>query len=183
MLIVLRRIIEEVNSARDTNQALEIIVRRVKDAMSVDVCSIYLTDNNTQKLILKATDGLNPDAVGKVGLSFGEGLTGLVREREEPINLNDASEHPRYHFFPETNEEPYQSYLGVPIIHHRKVLGVLVVQRSRNQRFDEEEETFLVTVAAQLASAIVHAQATGDISVGVETGGATDNRPPQGLPG
>jgi len=183
MLILLRRIIEEVNSARDTQQALEIIVRRVKDAMSVDVCSIYLTDHATQRLILMATDGLNPDSVGKVSLSFGEGLTGLVREREEPINLNNAPEHPRYYFFPETDEQQYLSYLGVPIIHHRKVLGVLVVQRRSNERFNEEDETFVITVAAQLAGAIVHAQATGDISVGMETGGAADNRPLNGLPG
>lgn len=183
MLILLRRIIEEVNSARDTQQALEIIVRRVKDTMSVDVCSIYLTDDNSKRLVLMATDGLNPASVGKVSLAYGEGLTGLVREREEPINLNDAPDHPRYHFFPETNEEHYLSYLGVPIVHHRKVLGVLVVQRRSNERFNEEDETFVITIAAQLAGAIVHAQATGDISVIPKTGSRSDYRPLSGLPG
>lgn len=182
MLELLRRIVEQVNSAQDTNQALEIIVRRVKEAMSIDVCSVYLNDPNTQQLILMATDGLNPDSVGKIGLEFGEGLTGLVREREEPINLSDAPTHPRYVYFAETGEAEYMSYLGVPIIHHRKVLGVLVVQRKINQRFSEEEETLLITVAAQLAGAIVHAMASGDISIQNQTDNE-DGRHVVGLPG
>jgi phosphotransferase system enzyme I (PtsP) len=110
-----------------------------------------------------ATDGLNDSAVGQVRLAAGEGLVGRVVVREEPINLDQAESHPSYQYFPETGEERYSAFLGVPIIHHRKVLGVLVVQQVEQRRFDEGEEAFLVTMSAQLAGVIAHAEATGGV--------------------
>src|SRR5690606_15102142 len=74
---------------------------------------------------------------------------------------DDAESHPNYQYFPETGEERYASFLGVPIIHQRTVLGVLVVQQVERRRFDEGEEAFLVTLSAQLAAVIAHAEATG----------------------
>ena len=91
------------------------------------------------------------------------GLVGLVGSREEPLNLEHASEHPRYRYFPETGEERYASFLGAPIIHHRRVMGVLVIQQKERRQFDEGEEAFLVTMSAQLAGVIAHAEATGSI--------------------
>ncbi|RYD96112.1 MAG: phosphoenolpyruvate--protein phosphotransferase, partial [Sphingobacteriales bacterium] len=114
--------------------------------------------------VLLATDGLNQDAVGRVRLSAGEGLVGRVVVREEPINLEQAEAHPSYQYFPETGEERYSSFLGVPIIHQRKVLGVLVVQQVEQRRFDEGDEAFLVTMSAQLAGVIAHAEATGGVN-------------------
>ncbi len=90
---------------------------------------------------------------------------GLVGERAEPVNLHNASRHPRYHYVGELGEEKYESFLGVPIIHHRKVLGVIVVQQTGRRRFDESEEAFLITLSAQLAGIIVHAQATGAFTI------------------
>ena len=92
-----------------------------------------------------------------------EGLVGLVGTREEPLNLEDAANHPRYLYFPETGEERYASFLGAPIIHHRRVMGVLVIQQKERRLFDEGEEAFLVTMSAQLAGVIAHAEATGSI--------------------
>ncbi|HEY1030111.1 MAG TPA: phosphoenolpyruvate--protein phosphotransferase, partial [Pseudomonas sp.] len=92
-----------------------------------------------------------------------EGLVGLVGSREEPLNLEDAASHPRYRYFAETGEERYASFLGAPIIHHRRVMGVLVVQQKERRQFDEGEEAFLVTMSAQLAGVIAHAEATGSI--------------------
>lgn len=160
MLNSLRSIVQEVNSARDMKAALEIIVKRVKESMQTQVCSVYLRDARGD-YVLMATDGLNPSAVGSVRLAPGEGLVGRVVAREEPINLEQAEAHPAYQYFPETGEERYSSFLGVPIIHHRKVLGVLVVQQIERRRFDEGEEAFLVTMSAQLAGLIAHAEATG----------------------
>jgi phosphotransferase system, enzyme I, PtsP len=162
MLNSLRSIVQEVNSARDLTTALGIIVSRVKGAMRTQVCSVYLS-NDDGDYVLMATDGLNQDAVGKVRLHPGEGLVGRVVAREEPINLEQAEAHPNYQYFPETGEERYSSFLGVPIIHHRKVLGVLVVQQVEQRRFDEGDESFLVTMSAQLAGVIAHAEATGGI--------------------
>src|SRR5690554_322148 len=163
MLSVLKSIVQEVNAAANLREALEIIVSRVQAAMNTQVCSIYLQDPNTDRYWLMATEGLNKAAVGKVSLGYNEGLVGLVGSREEPINLHDAQAHPRYRYFPETGEERFKSFLGVPIIHHRKVLGVLVVQQRESRSFDEGEEAFLVTISAQLAGVIAHGEATGVI--------------------
>lgn len=162
MLNSLRSIVLEVNAARDMKSALAIIVTRVKQVMATQVCSVYLR-NAKGEYVLMATDGLNADAVGKVRLAAGEGLVGRVVVREEPINLEHAEAHPSYQYFPETGEERYSAFLGVPIIHHRKVLGVLVVQQAEQRRFDEGEEAFLVTMSAQLAGVIAHAEATGGV--------------------
>lgn len=160
MLNSLRSIVQEVNAARDMKTALAIIVSRVKQAMGTQVCSVYLR-NHSGDYVLMATDGLNTNAVGRVRLRPGEGLVGRVVMREEPVNLEHAETHPSYQYFPETGEERFSSFLGVPIIHHRKVLGVLVVQQVEQRRFDEGDEAFLVTMSAQLAGVIAHAEATG----------------------
>jgi len=164
MLNTLRNIVQEVNAAKDLQEALDIIVSRVQDAMNTEVCSVYLLDPETNRYILMATEGLYKSAVGKISLGYNEGLVGLVGNREEPINLEDAPAHSRYRYFPETGEERFKSFLGVPIIHHRRVLGVLVVQQRHNSRcFNEGEEAFLVTISAQLAGVIAHSEATGAI--------------------
>ena len=164
MLDILRRIIQEVNSAPDLEQALGIIVRRVRESMGVDVASVYLKDVEHGQYVLSATEGLRKSAIGNVRLDLGEGLVGMVGEREEPVNIEDAPSHPRYRFASETGENPYHAFLGVPIIQYGTVLGVLVVRQREHRRFAEDEEAFLVTLAAQLAGAITHAGASGDIS-------------------
>lgn len=161
MLDVLRSVIQEVNRASDLPSVLDIIVRRVRDAMQTEVCSIYLKDEQNQRFVFMATRGLNLDAVGKLSLGPDEGLVGYVGERAEPINLEDAQNHPRNRFFEDIGEEPFHAFLGVPIIHHRKILGVLVVQQKETRRFDQGEEAFLITLSAQLAGVIAHAEATG----------------------
>ncbi|MBX9763902.1 MAG: phosphoenolpyruvate--protein phosphotransferase [Pseudomonadaceae bacterium] len=163
MLNTLRKIVQEVNAAKDLKAALGIIVQRVREAMGSQVCSVYLLDPESNRFVLMATEGLNKKAIGKVSMAPNEGLVGLVGTREEPLNLEHASEHPRYRYFAETGEERYASFLGAPIIHHRRVMGVLVVQQKEQRQFDEGEEAFLVTMSAQLSGVIAHAEATGSI--------------------
>ena len=163
MLETLHRIVQKVNAAPDLGEALAIIVHMVKEAVGADVCSVYLTDFERRCHVLRATDGLRQEAVGKASLPLYRGLTGLVCERAEPINLDDATTHPRYHFIHETGETRYHGFLGVPIIQNRKVLGVLVVRQEQVRRFSDDEVTFLFTLAAQLAGAITHARASGDL--------------------
>ena len=163
MLNTLRKIVQEVNAAKDLKAALGIIVLRVKEAMGSHVCSVYLLDPESNRFVLMATEGLNKRSIGKVSMAPNEGLVGLVGTREEPLNLENASDHPRYRYFAETGEERYASFLGAPIIHHRRVMGVLVIQQKENRQFDEGEEAFLVTMSAQLAGVIAHAEATGSI--------------------
>jgi phosphotransferase system enzyme I (PtsP) len=129
--------------------------------MQAGVCSVYLFDETDQRYVLMATEGLREESIGKVRLAMREGLVGLVAAKEEPLNLEDADQHPNFAYFEETGEAPFHSFLGVPIIHHRKVLGVLVLQQQTQRRFASEEEAFVVTVCAQLSGAIAHAEATG----------------------
>jgi phosphotransferase system, enzyme I, PtsP len=164
MLDILRRIIQEVNAAPDLQKALDIIVQRVHVNVGVDVASVYLLDMERNQYVLMATEGFRKDAIGKVRIDKGKGLIGMVADREEPVNLEDAPSHPQYLFIVETGEQPYHGFLGVPIIQYRKVLGVLVVRQREYRKFGEEEEAFLVTLAAQLAGAITHAGASGEIS-------------------
>ncbi|KUJ83667.1 phosphoenolpyruvate-protein phosphotransferase PtsP [Microbulbifer flavimaris] len=164
MLGSLRSIVQEVNAARDLPAVLDIIVHRVREVMQTRVCSVYLRDKQSGSYVLMATEGLNPDSVGQVSLEPGEGLVGNVVTREEPINLERAEAHPAYQYFPATGEERFSAFLGTPIIHHRNVLGVLVVQQAEQRRFDEGEEAFLVTLSAQLAGVIAHAEATGALA-------------------
>jgi phosphotransferase system, enzyme I, PtsP len=154
MLEILRRIVEEVSAAPHRDQALAIIVRRVKEAMEVDACSVYLIDAAGSHFVLMATNGLNPAQVGVFRVGRGEGIVGFVGERQEPVNLAMASDHPRYRFFPDLDEASYCAFLGVPLIHLRRLLGVLVTQRSIEHLFSADEVAFLVTIAAQLAGAI-----------------------------
>lgn len=163
MLERLRSIVQKVNSARDLQSALDIIVHKVRAALDTQVCSVFLLDKDINAHVLMASDGLNKESVGHVSLEAGEGLVGLVAKHAEPINLQDASQHPSFHYLKDTGEELYHSFLGVPIIHHRSVLGVLVVQHEEARRFDESEEAFLITLSAQLSGVIAHAEATGAV--------------------
>ena len=183
MLDVLRRIVQEVNLANDLEQALNIIVNRVKNIIEVDVCSVYLMNEHDNEYVLMATDGLNPKSVGKIRMSDKVGLVSLVGKRAEAINIADAVKNPRFQHFPEASEEDFHGFLGVPIIHHRKVLGVLVIQSSKVQKFSEDNETFLITVAAQLAGAIVHAEASGGINGLQQNKKEQTIKPIHGLPG
>ena len=163
MLEVLRRLIQDVNAADSLEDALALIVAQVRAAMRTDVCTIYLHDKATQKLVFRATEGLNSEKVGQFGLGFDEGLVGWVATREEPLNLDDASAHPQFQLVEGLGEEPFNAFLGAPIVHQRDLLGVLVVQQGDHRRFSEDEEAFLITVSAQLAGLIAHAELAGVI--------------------
>lgn len=164
MLTILRHIIQEVSSAQDFREALDIMVKRIANALATQACSIFLLDRQHGEYVLAATQGLNPEAVGKIRVPLNKGLIGLVGEREEPINIDDATQHPRFLRVAEAHEEEYRAFLGTPIIYHRQVLGVLIVQQTEPRRYDESEEAFLVTLATQLASIIAHAEATEALS-------------------
>tara|TARA_R110002110_G_scaffold65206_1_gene179884 strand:- start:31125 stop:33395 length:2271 start_codon:yes stop_codon:yes gene_type:complete len=161
LLNVLRQIVQEVNEAQDLQEVLGIMVQRISETIQTEACSVYLADKRQNHYKLAASIGFSEGIDGKVIIGFSEGLVGLVGEREEPINLSHASQHKRYRYFPETGEEKYQAFLGVPIIHQRKLVGIVVVQQRDPRRFDEGEVAFLVTVSAQLAGIIAHAHISG----------------------
>jgi len=182
MLDTLRRIVNEVSSAPNLDEALNIIVHRLKQAMAAEACSVFLTDLIQNEHVLMATDGLKPESVLMVRVAFGLGLVSLVAKRAEPLNIDNAKLHPQYVYFKESGEDEFNGFLGVPIIHHRKVLGVIVVQQHEAKKFEESNVTLLVTIAAQLAGAIAHAEISGDVS-SFQVLKSIDSRPLTGLPG
>ncbi|HFT7140120.1 TPA: phosphoenolpyruvate--protein phosphotransferase [Klebsiella aerogenes] len=158
MLTRLREIVEKVASAPSLNEALDILVTDVCKAMETEVCSVYLADNDRRCYYLMATRGLKKPRGRTVALAFDEGLVGLVGRLAEPINLADAQKHPSFKYIPAVKEERFRAFLGVPIIQRRQLLGVLVVQQRELRQFDESEESFLVTLATQMAAILSQSQ-------------------------
>jgi len=158
MLTRLREIVEKVASAPRLNEALDILVTDVCQAMETEVCSVYLADNDRRCFYLMATRGLKKPRGRTITLAFDEGIVGLVGRLAEPINLADAQKHPSYKYIPSVKEERFRAFLGVPIIQRRQLLGVLVVQQRELRQFDESEESFLVTLATQMAAIFSQSQ-------------------------
>ena len=165
MLNTLRQIVQAFAQEADFAASVRMLAQRVRDALGTEVCSIYLLNESRDGYRLVATKGLNEAQVGEVILEQNQGLVGLVGRRAEPLNLDAAQEHPNFYFVPEIGEEPFNSFLGVPIMHQGRVLGVLVVQQRDPRRFDEGEEAFMVTLSAQLATQVAHAEAIGAVTM------------------
>jgi phosphotransferase system enzyme I (PtsP) len=157
-LDILEDISTLISHSHDLQETLDSIVATVADRMQTEVCSIYILDRDKKHLTLRATRGLDPESVDKVSMGIGEGLTGLVIERMKPVMVADTLAHPRYKYFPETHEEHFHSFLGVPLIERKLPLGVLVVQTSRRREFARDEIRLLTAISAQAASIIVQAR-------------------------
>lgn len=164
MLKILKRIVQDVTTSQHLTDALKTLVQCVRSAIYAEAVSVYLIDNKQSEYVLIATDGLNKDAEFKFRISLQSGLIGLVGRREEPINIENASSHPDYHHSVLLNDDHLNAFLGVPIIQHRKLYGVLTVQQTAKRCFDDAEEAFLITLAAQLGGLIAHAEATGELA-------------------
>jgi len=164
MIHRLQRIVQEVNRAPDIEHALVMITKSLIRDLNADACTIYLANKDDPgMLVLKTCEGLNPEIIGKVELKLGQGLIGTIAERAEAMNLADASQHKKFVLVQESGEIAFPILLGVPIIAHRDVLGVIAVQRAENL-FNVDEEAFLTTLAAQLATAIERAESQGRFS-------------------
>ena len=150
---LLRRLREIMAEQTSAQTRLDKLVAIIAANMVAEVCSIYLRRAG-KALELFATEGLNPAAVHRTRMKPGEGLVGLVAETGEPVNLSDAPSHPRFSYRPETGEDPYHSFLGVPIVRGGQVFGVLTVQNRTSRQYAEEEVEALQTVAMVLAEVV-----------------------------
>ena len=157
-LTILEDISTLISHSQDLQQTLDSIVATVADRMETEVCSLYIFEPQKKRLTLWATMGLDPESVGKVTMGTGEGLTGLVIEKMKPVAVIDALKHPRYKYFPETHEENFHSFLGVPLFEKKAPIGVLVVQTLRRRQFSQDEIRLLTTISAQVSSIIVQAR-------------------------
>jgi phosphotransferase system enzyme I (PtsP) len=144
-----------IGESGDLRATLDRIVSLVANRLDMEVCSIYRFAPESNALFMVATHGLDPSSVGTVSMRVDEGLTGFVIEKGEPVMAIDALAHPRYKYFPETGEERYHSFLGVPIVDRREPLGVLVVQTSRRRRFTRDEVRLMKAVAVPVGGLLV----------------------------
>ena len=150
---LLRRL-REVMAQRESAQArLDKVVVLIASNMVAEVCSLYLRRRDGS-LELFATEGLNPEAVHNTHLKPGEGLVGLIAEQAEPMQFPDAQHHPAFSYRPETGEEVYQSFCGVPILRGGHTIGVLTVQNRTKRQYSDEEIEALQTTAMVLAEMI-----------------------------
>ncbi len=129
---------------------LDRITQLIADSMGSEVCSIYLF-RDPETLELCATEGLNPEAVHQTRMRLGEGLVGRVARRGQVVNTADAPSAKGFRYMPETGEEIYSSFLGVPVQRLGEKLGVLVVQSKKAREFSEDEVYALEVVAMVLA--------------------------------
>lgn len=164
MIITLRKIVQQVIAATTLDQALTIIVHQVKQAIAVEACSVYLYEAGNNRYTLAASDGLNLTMPEKAWSDHYQNLISLVGERREPINLKQATSHPLYCHSAAAANDDYSAFLGVPLIHYRRVLGVLVIQKRTSCLFDKDDSAFLVTLATRLAKVIFDTTAIDNIN-------------------
>jgi phosphotransferase system enzyme I (PtsP) len=151
--LLLRRLREISAEPVNAQARLDKIVMQIAANMVAEVCSVYVLRAD-QRLELYATEGLNREAVHLTTMQSGEGLVGLIARSAEPLALSEAQEHPAFSYHPETGEEVYHSFLGVPILRGGNTVGVLVVQNKVRRAYSEEEVEALQTTAMLLAEMI-----------------------------
>ncbi|WP_203566171.1 phosphoenolpyruvate--protein phosphotransferase [Aurantimonas aggregata] len=151
--VLMRRIRELMAEPLDPQARLDQIVRQIAQNMVAEVCSLYVLRADAI-LELYATEGLNPGSVHLAQLKLGEGLVGTIAATARPLNLSEAQKHPAFTYLPETGEEIYNSFLGVPILRAGRTLGVLVVQNKSARLYRDEESEALETVAMVVAEMI-----------------------------
>ncbi|WP_419906647.1 phosphoenolpyruvate--protein phosphotransferase [Hoeflea sp.] len=156
--VMLKRLRELMAEPLEPQDRLDRIVRQIAQNMVAEVCSFYVLRADGV-LELYATEGLNPGAVHLAQLKMGQGLVGTIAAGARPLNLSDAQSHPAFTYLPETGEEIYHSFLGVPILRAGRTLGVLVIQNKAMRNYSEDELEALETTAMVLAEMI----ATGDL--------------------
>ena len=158
--VLLRRLREVMAEPVAAQERLDRIVILIAANMVAEVCSVYVLRVDGD-LELYATEGLNREAVHRTTMHKGEGLVGLVADEAEPINLSDAQAHPAFAYKPETGEEIYHSFLGVPILRSGNTLGVLVVQNKSHRHYSDEEIEALQTTAMVIAEMVASGELSG----------------------
>ena len=172
--VLLRQLRETMAEPLASQDRLDKIVGLIADNMRADVCSFYvLRDDGALELF--ATRGLDAKSVHLTTLRLGEGLVGLIAAEAEPLSLDDATSHPSFAYRPETGEEKYNAFLGVPVLRAGQTLGVLVVQNADRRHYGEEETEAMLTTATILAEMI----ATSDFVNLIKPGSDIDLRRPR----
>lgn len=158
--VLLKRLREVMAESLGAQERLDKIVRHIASNMIAEVCSVYVLRSD-KVLELFATEGLNPGSVHEASLGIGHGLVGTIAETAQTLNLDNAQKHPAFTFIPETGEEIYNSFLGVPILRSGRAIGVLVVQNQAKRAYRDDEVEALETTAMVLAELIAAGEMEG----------------------
>jgi len=145
-----------ITESTDPRKTLDTIVELVAERFSIDVCSVYIFDQERDHLVLAATVGLNRSSIGSVQMRVSEGLTGMVLEQLTPLLVRDPATHPRYKYFAESGEEAYRTFLGLPLIYHRKNMGALVVQTVDVDAISEADIPVFSAITSQVAATVAY---------------------------
>jgi len=176
--VLLRQLRETMAEPLGSQERLDKIVDLIAHNMGADVCSFYvLRDDGALELF--ATHGLKPEAVHMTTLRLGEGLVGQIGAEAEPLALDDAPSHPGFAYRPETGEDPFHSFLGVPVLRSGQTLGVLVVQSSEKRVYREDETEAMLTTATILAEML----STSEFDSLIKPGSDIDLRRPRTFEG
>ena len=160
LLQSLREIVDLTRDLITPREILDTLVKKLAQTLSVDMCSILLCEQNRKEIVLVASEGLCSSSLYQVKLKLGEGITGHIAQTKQVVNVAESRKHERYHYFPETKEENFNAFLGVPIIYLRELIGVLIVQDASKRQFSADEEAIVVTIAAHLAALLKHVNMT-----------------------
>lgn len=157
MIKELRQIVSRVAEARELETALRLVVSGVNKALLADACAVYLIDPSDDHLVLAETEGLDRASIGVVRLAPGSGVISLVREQREAVRSENVAGHPRFQLFAVTGETQFRAFIGAPVIHRGDVIGVLAIWRRGDRSYDDRDEAFLATAAAQLSGVLAGA--------------------------
>lgn len=146
------------NTKTNIKGLLEIVVKIISKHMQTEACSIFLMDDTTDELVLRATAGLNTEFVGKIRLAPGEGITGRSMKERRPINIPRGADDPGYKHIPGMNEEQYNSILAVPILYQTEMLGVLVLEDPAYDYYNSHDIKSLQAITSQLATFLENAK-------------------------
>ena len=151
--LLMNRLRSVMAAEADTQSRLMKVVRLIAGTMVADVCSIYRRSGD-DRMELIATEGLREDAVHRTFLAIDEGLVGQIAQTAQPLSIQDAPRHPNFSYRPETGEDPYHAFLGVPILKGGRVEGVLTVQNRTERIYQDDEIDSLQTIAMVLAEIV-----------------------------
>ncbi len=165
--VLLKHLREAMAEPLGPQERLDRIVQQIAAAMAAQVCSVYVLRAD-DVLELFATHGLNVEAVHQSQLKVGQGLVGTIAAMRRPLNLPEAQQHPAFAYLPETGEENYHSFLGVPMTRAGRPLGVLVVQTREPKHFGDEEVEALETAAMVLSDLVAAGELKGLAQQGTE---------------
>ena len=156
----MNQLVRDVQAEPDFDKAAAMAVARVSMIFGVDYCSLYVLESKSDLLHLVANDGISEHIAHHLTLPIGKGIIGLVAHRAEPVNIEDATKHPAFEQIESIDESSFKCFLGAPIVHNRRSIGVLTIRRE-HEKFSDDEEGLLLSLATKLSPVVAHAVALG----------------------